>query len=109
MILFIKLIALLAQKLLYYQTTVKIPKNSTANFLDANNKDIKLLSCLILIRTFQNWLKVGLSPSKKNCVIASLKPLKIMKNAFYFILKALFVLKIFKFSSWLFGHVGKTA
>ena len=36
-------------------------------------------------------------------------PLKMMKNAFYFILKALFVLRIFKFLSWLFGHVGKTA
>ena len=34
-------------------------------------------------------------------------PLKIMKNAFYFTLKALFVLKIFKFLSWLFGHVAK--
>ena len=32
-----------------------------------------------------------------------------MKNAFYLILKALFVLKIFKFLSWLFGHVEKTA
>ena len=32
-----------------------------------------------------------------------------MKNAFYFILKALFVLKIFKFLSWLFGHAEKTA
>ena len=30
-----------------------------------------------------------------------------MKNAFYFTLKALFVLKIFKFLSWLFGHVEK--
>ena len=30
-----------------------------------------------------------------------------MKNAFYFILKALFVLKIFKFLSRLFGHVKK--
>ena len=30
-----------------------------------------------------------------------------MKNAFYFTLKAAFVLKIFKFLSWLFGHVGK--
>ena len=30
-----------------------------------------------------------------------------MKNAFYFTLKALFVLKIFKFLSWLFGHVAK--
>ena len=36
-------------------------------------------------------------------------PSKVMKNAFYFILKALSVLKIFKFLSWLFGHVGKTA
>ena len=30
-----------------------------------------------------------------------------MKNAFYFTLKANFVLKIFKFMSWLFGHVEK--
>ena len=36
-------------------------------------------------------------------------PSKMMKSAFYFILKALFVLKIFKFLSWLFGHVEKTA
>ena len=28
-----------------------------------------------------------------------------MANASYFILKAFFVLKIFKFLSWLFGHV----
>ena len=32
-----------------------------------------------------------------------------MKNVFYFILKALFVLKIFKFLSWTFGHLEKTA
>ena len=32
-----------------------------------------------------------------------------MKNDFYFILKALYALKIFKFLSWLFGHVEKTA
>ena len=32
-----------------------------------------------------------------------------MKNAFYFMLKALFVLKIFKFLSKRLGHVGKTA
>ena len=30
-----------------------------------------------------------------------------MKNAFYFILKGLFVLKIFKFHPELFVHVGK--
>ena len=32
-----------------------------------------------------------------------------MKNAFYFTLKTLFILKIFKFLSWLFGDVEKTA
>ena len=32
-------------------------------------------------------------------------PLKIMKTAFYFNSKALFILKIFKFLSWLFGQV----
>ena len=43
-------------------------------------------------------IKVGLSPSKKACAICLIEsPLKMMKNTFYFILKALFVLKIFKF------------
>ena len=35
-------------------------------------------------------------------------PWKLMKDAFYFVLKVLFVLKIFKFLSPLFGHVQKT-
>ena len=53
-------------------------------------------------------IKVGLSPSKKNCVVCLIKiPLKMMKNIFYFILKALFVFKIFKFLSRHFGHVRK--
>ena len=56
------------------------------------------------------WFKVGLSNSKKNCVICFIEgPVTMMKNAFYFILKALFVLKVFKFSSWLFGHVEEKA
>ena len=33
--------------------------------------------------------------------------LKMMKNAFYFILKAFYVLKIFTVLSWVFGHVKK--
>ena len=54
--------------------------------------------------------KVRLPPSKKICVICLIEsPLKMLKNAFYFILKALFVLKIFKFLSRPFDHVGKTA
>ena len=34
-------------------------------------------------------------------------PLKVMKNTFYFTLKALFVLKIFKILYSCFGHVEK--
>ena len=49
-------------------------------------------------------------PKKFVALFASLKsPLKKIKNASYFILKALFVLNIFKFLSWLFGHVEKVA
>ena len=40
-------------------------------------------------------------------LLATEYPLKMTKNAFYFILKALFILKIFTFLSWLFGHVEK--
>ena len=45
-------------------------------------------------------IKVGLSPSKKSCIIWLIEsPVKMMKNAFYIILKALFILKIPKFLS----------
>ena len=55
-------------------------------------------------------LKSGSHLPKKVVLFALIKAaLKMMKNDFYFILKALFVLKIFKFLSWLFGHVGKRA
>ena len=55
-------------------------------------------------------LKVGLSPSKQVFFIHfNESSLKMMKNAFYFILKALFVIKIFKFLSWLFCHAKKMA
>ena len=37
--------------------------------------------------------------------LATGSPFKMMKNAFYFNSKTIFVLKIFKFLSWLFGHV----
>ena len=59
----------------------------------------------------KQFSKVGFSTSKKkNSIIFFIEsPLQMMKNAFYFILKALFVLKIFKLLPWLFGHVEKTA
>ena len=54
-------------------------------------------------------IKARLSTSKKICVVFLIEsPLKMMKNAFYFILKALLVLKIFRFLSRLFGHLAKT-
>ena len=39
--------------------------------------------------------------------MATESSLKMMKNVFYFTSKALFVLKIFEFLSWLFGLVAK--
>ena len=39
--------------------------------------------------------------------MANESPLKMMKKAFYFTLKAHFFLKIFKFLSEFFGHIQK--
>ena len=39
--------------------------------------------------------------------LATASPLKMKKNAFYLTSKTLFVIKIFKFLSWLFSHVSK--
>ena len=65
---------------------------------------------ILLFDILNFHVKVGLSPSKKICLICLIEnSLKMMKNAFYFILKALFIRKIFKCLSRLFGHVGKTA
>ena len=44
---------------------------------------------------------------KKKFTCFNNTPSKKMKNAFHFILKALFILKIFKFFSWPFEHVEK--
>ena len=49
--------------------------------------------------------KGALSSLKQFLAIES--PLKMKKNAFYLTSKALFVLKIFEFSPWLFSHVAK--
>ena len=56
---------------------------------------------ILIFSSFKGALS-GLRP-----FLASESPLKMMKNAFYFTSKSLFVLKIFKFLSWLFGHVAK--
>ena len=51
------------------------------------------------------WLKCPISYLRQFRAIES--PLKMMKNALDFMLKALFVLEISKFSSWIFGYVKK--
>ena len=58
---------------------------------------------------YNTSLKVGLLPSKKMFDMLHESPSKMIKNAFYLILKAFFVLKIFKCLSWLFGPAEKTA
>ena len=51
-----------------------------------------------------------LSPSKKNCAMCLIEShLEVMKNVFYFVLKAFYILKMLKFFSQHFGHVPKTA
>ena len=55
-----------------------------------------------------NLLKIGLSPAKKVIFVRfNDRPLKTMKNVFYFMLKALLFLEIYTFLSWLFGNVDK--
>ena len=56
----------------------------------------------------QNSLKSNSHLPKKNRFICfNESPLKMINNALNFILKAFFVLKIFKFLFWLFGYVKK--
>ena len=79
---------------------------SSFRYVFENNKAIDFLSK----NFFWLCLKIGLLPSEKNFLICfNDRPWKMMKNAFYFILKALLVLKVFKFLSWIFGHLEKTA
>ena len=56
-------------------------------------------------QTILLMLKGTLSGLRRFLATESL--LKTVRNAFYFTLKALFVLQIFKILSWLFGHVTK--
>ena len=73
-----------------------------------------MLACTNIVwNSFKRTGRLSKSDShipKKICVTCFHESLlKMMKNAFYFMLKALFILKVFKFLSWYFGHVGKTA
>ena len=58
---------------------------------------------------FTSDLKLDFHLLKNYFICFNDSSLQMMKNAFCFILKGLFDLKILKLLSWLFAHVGKTA
>ena len=66
--------------------------------------DLKNLFRSLRTYTLKNF---NAALSRLRQFLATENPFKMMKNAFYFALKALFVLKIFKFLFWLFGYVEK--
>ena len=65
-----------------------------------------VFNCWVWCFIFQSFLYERRT-SRSETFLAIESPLKMMKNGFYFTSKALFVLKIFQFLSWLFGHVAK--
>ena len=70
----------------------------------------KLKTCFFQLSLRKMFLKFDFHVPPKNCFICFNEcHLKLMKNTFYFILKVLFVVAIFKFLSWLFCHVEKAA
>ena len=80
-------------------SSIKTNKASCRNSVPSNI--LKLFK-----KEFSKHLKLDCHLPKKNVIICFNDSLsKMMKNAIYLILKALFVFKIFKFLSSLFGHV----
>ena len=62
---------------------------------------LKINHIIYLRNTVLDFLLEKPSPSIKSCSITfSKNPFKMMSNVFYFILKTLFILKIFKFLPW---------
>ena len=65
-------------------------------------------SSLPVLNSGRTQFKVRLSSSKKfGFIYFNRRPLNVMKNAFYSMLKALYVIKIFKVLSDVFGDVRK--
>ena len=66
---------------------------------------LRWLIIAVIIR-YMTEEKFHLKELRSETIFDNWKP---FRNDFYSTLKALFVLKIVKFLSWLFGHVEKTA
>ena len=61
----------------------------------------------LVVTQSQGFLAKKVFTLRSGTIFGNWKPSKMMKNVFHFTSKALFVLKIFKFLSWLFGHAAK--
>ena len=81
-------------------------KYSKTNWYEAIDilKNVKKKKTLFK-ENFQSWYLLLKTHSKFWDNLVTEGPLKMMKRAFYFILKALFVHKMFRFLSLLFDHV----
>ena len=89
-------------KLLLKQLDIKLENNiyCCCGRTEYLSKSREFHKCSKLSNSSKLILKVGLLPSKKVFFICfNDSPSKMMKNAFYFIVKSLFILKIFKFLS----------
>ena len=85
---------------------------NTVNDIDSplTNTDDMILTHIILfgkasLDISANTLLLKGAPSGLRKFLANKSLLKMMRNVFYFTLKGLFVLKIFKFLSWFFGNI----
>ena len=83
---------------LYLQPLIWFRYVNNFFYLHTLEEDIEKFLCGL--HEFDENLKVVLSSFKKKCLICfNESPLKLMKNTFYFILKAILVIKIVKFLS----------
>ena len=74
-------------------------------------KDFDCTDSILVAIKINIWtnFKIGLSLQKICFICFNEIPLQMMNNAFYFILKVLFIFMTFEFLSWLFGYLGKSA
>ena len=78
----------------WFPVTISLLLKILKNFADI---------CGLSLRKINFFIKGTFSGLKQ--LLATESPLTMIKTAFYFTLKALFVFKIFKFLSWLFSNV----
>ena len=92
----------------------KIKKNNIGQYRTITKKSLQSsvkFRFSVLIFPIVYFKKMYFKLNKFKGALSSLRQilvtenLKMKKNAFYFILKGFYVLKIFTFLSWVFGHV----